>query len=138
MLIPDYLYTEFENLRDYHGGLKILTGFLLRRYFNSNCRFSMLNRIATTVQYQEDGINLHREDFRPVEWDWIELKLLANSHNMSVCSFFVLLLQLELAGAFEIICGYGVVPPYPRKIILHQSMTCYSIPQFMKVLHMRI
>ena len=63
---------------------------------------------------------------------------MADSYNMSMCAFFVLLLQLELAGVLEGKRENGEVSPKPTIIILHQSITRYSIPVFQRILHLRI
>lgn len=138
LLIPDYLFPYYENLRDTHGGLKKLSAFLIEKFYKNKARFYLQNEISTTSCYQDDDLDLHRENFYPIEWDWVEMKLLANSHNMSICAFFVFLLRLEMAGALEINKKSSEVPLHSPKIILHQSITRYSIPKFTRLLHMRV
>jgi len=123
----------------------MLLGYLIKKFYRKRSRLYMHNDIATTIKYQDEGLSLHRADFRPVEWDWVELKLLANSYNMSKAGllscpggFFVFLLQLELAGALEINYEFDGVPSKPTKIILHQSITRYSIPVFTRLLRLRV
>ena len=83
LLIPEYLFPYFESMKNHHGDLKSLFRFLLGKYFKNKARYYRENDISTTVSYQEDGLELHRENFFPIEWDWVEMKLIANSHNMS-------------------------------------------------------
>ena len=137
LLIPDFLFPLYEELRNQHGNLKKFSRFLLKRYYQYKRQFIFAKGLNATINYQENGLNLHREDFRPFEQDWVELKLLAASHNLSICAFFVLLLRLELAGA---LAGdeFGEVPPIFPKISLHQSITRYSIPIFTRILHLRV
>ena len=138
LLIPDYIFPYFKNLKDEHGNLKKLLKFLIQKFYRNKARFYFQKEIGATISYQEDGLSLHREDFHPIEWDWIELKLLANSHNMSLCALFMFLLRLEMAGALEIKEKFDGVPPNFPKIILHQSISRYSIPRFTRLLHLRV
>lgn len=138
LLIPDFLFPYYKALKEGHGDLKTLLNFLIKKFYRNKARFYLRNEIATTIGYQEEGLDLHREDFRPIEWDWVELKLLASSHNMSICAFFVFLLRLEMAGALEINQKFGEVPPHSPKIILHQAITRYSIPRFTRLLYLRV
>jgi len=128
LLIPDFLFSYYQNKRDHHGGLKNLLGFLIRKFNCMESRLFMEDDISSTIDYQEKGLFLHREDFRPIENEWIELKLLASSHNLSMCKFFVLLLRLEMAGALDCEDGYGGVPPNPKKITLIQTISP-TVPQ---------
>ena len=137
-LIPEYLFQYYECLRDSHGGLKKLFAFLIGKFYRNKARFYRQIEISTTISYQEDGLDLHRENFFPIEWDWVEMILLANSQNMSICSFFVFLLRLEMAGALELKEKSDEVPPDSQKITLHQSITRYSIPKFTRILYMRV
>lgn len=138
LLIPDHLYPFYEEQKVIHLDLKNLLHFLIKKFYKNKARFYFKKEIDTTIYYQDEDLNLHREDFRPVEWDWVELKLLASSHNMSICAFFVFLLRLEMAGALELNPKSGGVPPHSPKISLHQSITKYSIPQFIRILHLRV
>jgi len=139
LLIPEYLFFYFRESKETHGDMTGLLRFLLRKYYRNN-RFYFAKDIAATVSYQEQNLRLHREDFRMIEEQWLELKLLAGSCNMSICRFFIFLLRLEMAGGLE---GdlMGGVPPTPKKISLFQSLTCGNIdpiPEFLRLLHMRV
>jgi len=138
LLIPEYLFCFYEELRDRHGGLSILLGFLIAKFYRNKGQIHLERDIAATMDYQEEGLCLHREDFRSYENDWIKLKLLASSHNLSVCKFFVLLLQLEMAGALEEEVDESGVPPQTPRSSLYQTITLTSIPQFTRLLHLRI
>jgi len=138
LLVPDYLFAYYEEMIEAHAGLQNFLGFLVRKFYRNRNKFLLQKAIDTTVNFQESGLNLHREDFRPIEWDWVELKLLANSYNMSICAFFVMLLRLEMAGALEGGTEIGGVPPTPIKITLHQTISHYSIPKFIRLLHLRV
>jgi len=135
LLLPDFLFLDYLQLRNSHGDLRSLLHYLLQKYFQKPIRFFLKNEIAATICYQDCGLNLHREDFRPIEKDWIELKLLAISHNMSICAFFVMLLQMEIAGELD---EGGRVPPTHPTISLHQSITRDPIPLFKRYLHLRV
>lgn len=83
LLIPEYIFPFFEDLKSRHGDIKSLLHFLLKKFYRNKAKFYFQKEIDTTLLYQEEGLDLQREDFRPIEWDWVELKLLACSHNMS-------------------------------------------------------
>jgi len=136
LLIPDYLFPEYARLQSRYRNTRFLLSYLLFKYNASRPYLVMRSGISSTIKYQETGMNLHREDFRPAESQWIELKLLANSYNMSICSFFVLLLQMELAGVLDGVRSGGV-PPIKPAIALYQSITKYSIPVFKRILYQK-
>ncbi|MCB1325668.1 MAG: DUF1564 family protein [Spirochaetales bacterium] len=48
-----------------------------------------------TAEYQEDGQDLQRINFRPAGQDWGEFKLIARGCSVSMCYLFVFLLLLE-------------------------------------------
>lgn len=135
LLIPDFLFPFFEEARLKEGNTKSLLSLLLKRFYENKTRLILKNEIGATIEYQEEELSLNRIDFRPIKSDWVKLKLLAGSHNLSMCAFFVLLLKLYVAGAFNY-KKEGVPPKFP-KITLHQSITLYSIPQFTRLLHLR-
>ena len=137
LLIPDYLLPVYKDLIEIHFDLNLLLSVLLKKYYRNRWRILHNKNISSTVLYQETGLSLHRRDFRPIESEWIEMKILANSHNMSICAFFVMLLRLEIAGLLEMNYGYGVVPPKPQKISLLKSITLYSIPVYSTHFHMK-
>ena len=134
LLIPGYLVLEYRKIREQKGGLKVLLSYLVNKYYGSRLRFYVKRDIDTTVGYQEDGLFLHRENFRPVGRDWLELKFLAIAHNMSMCAFFVFLLQLELAGALEV----GEVSPNPKPILLIQSLSGAQTQIYKRIFHRRV
>ena len=134
LLIPDSLLHLFLRLKKVHKGTKPFLKAVIAKYRNSQNRFYFRKDIGVTIAYQSEGLCLHREDFRPLEKDWLELKLMASSANMSVCAFFVFLLTLELAGGFE----EGEVPPSKPAILLLQSLTTDQNSKFSRILHLRI
>ena len=138
LLVPESMISSLKDLVVYHKGASVVLSLLLAKYIKNRNSIKINHSFGSTIQYQEKGQKLHRVDFRPVEWDWIELKLLASSCNMSICAFFVFLLGLFFAGDLEIKYGFDVVPPNPGKISYHQSITRYSIPVFKRLLHFRL
>ena len=136
-LIPEYLYPEYQKLRYFHKGTRLLLLFLIRKFYRQKMNLYFYKDIGSNVAYQDKGLNLRKENFYPFENNWIELKLLATAHNMSVCAFFVMLLQLELAGALDPINIKGV-PPINPKFILHQSISLSQKPHFRRIFHIRI
>ena len=127
----------FQEKKGRFGSTSMYFGYLLYQFKNNKCIIAQRNGIAATVNYQEKGLFLERIDFRPVENQWVQMKLLASAHNMSVCSFFVMLLLLDIAGALCCVESGGVPRKLP-KITLSQTITLYSIPEFIRNLHLRI
>lgn len=138
LLIPDYLLPFYEELRDRYGGLRELLSVLIKKFSKNKTRMILKKEISSTLDYQEEGLNLHRADFRPVESEWVQLKLLAGSHNLSMCAFISLLLRLEMAGALELNENLAGYPPIFPKISLYQSITLYSVPNFTRILYLRL
>jgi len=138
LLIPDYLLSFFNELVYKHGNMRSLLGFLVSGFQKNKYKIYFEKDISSTIKYQEKSLNLHREDFRPFEEDWINMKLLATSHNLSICAFFILLVQMELAGAMVSDKKTDGVPPKFPRINLHQALTLYSIPRFTRILHLRL
>lgn len=138
LLIPDYILPFYENSREKHGGERGLLTFLIIRFNHSKGRLILNNEISSTLEFQEKGLDLQRKDFWPIEDEWVQLKLLASSHNLSICAFFVLLLRLEMAGALDLNEKFDGVPRSFPKIILHQTITLYSVPRFTRLLYLRL
>ena len=137
LLVPEFLIGSIRDEIEYFKGLDVLLRILLRKYYGEKHRLVTIKENAPTIQYQEKSLNLHRLDFRPLEKDWIELKLLSNCHNMSICAFFVLLFRLYLAGALENLFGIGALPPFPKKIILQSGINHYIQPFFKKIFYIK-
>ena len=83
LLIPDYLFQDYEQLRDEKGSLKLLLPVLISKFVKNRNRFFMKRQIDTTKGYQDDGLVLHREDFRPTEWDWASSRQAKNMKYFS-------------------------------------------------------
>jgi len=134
LLIPGFLYPYLVELKKRHGGLKKVFGMLIKKFYQKQNKVTFHQNVSSTIVYQKTGLDLRRENFRPVEKEWIELKILACSYNMSVCKFFVMLLRMEMAGALE---SEGV-PTIITQSSLHQSLTLSTIPQFTRLFRLRI
>ena len=120
LLIPEFIYPFYIKLFNKHKNLHSLLNHLLEKYQSDKLPIYRLRDISSCLVYQEKELKLHREDFRPHESDWVKLRLFAFSLNMSMCALFVLLLQLEIAGALG--NNFVGVPTKPPKIILHQPL----------------
>ena len=133
LLVPWFIYPEFEKLKSRHGGLKFLLSFLIKKFQSGKGQIFFNKDISSTTGYQENGLSLQREDFRPLESDWVKLKILALSHNLSMCAFFAMMVLLELAGAL----GEGGVPRITPKITLIQSITPATTVKFKRLLYQK-
>ena len=136
-MIPDFMDPFFEDLVNSNGGIKKLVKILLIKFQKSDKRLLLKHRISSCIIYQEKDLFLKRKDFRPYEDDWVNLKFIANSYNLSICNFFVILVGMELAGVLNEGVKGGVPPKFPR-IVYRQKLTFYSIPEFKRKLVLRI
>ncbi|AOP36075.1 hypothetical protein A0128_13335 [Leptospira tipperaryensis] len=80
------------------GSLKNYLEFLLiknRSKFPSMFDFSKNEKTT----YQNLNLELVRFSFRPNSSDWAELRVVARYYGLSICNFFVMLIQIEGDGA---------------------------------------
>ena len=104
LLIPEHLLEDFLRAKQKHKeNLTIYLRKLLRRY--RSLTHSGMIPVPTKVktEYQEEGLNLQRLNFRPMNSDWIELGELALAFGKSRCWVFVYLLKLDLLGLWRVL-----------------------------------
>ena len=76
---------------------------LLRRYRTVTHTGLLPKPKKVKTEYQEEGQNLERVNFRPRNTDWIELGELALAFGKSRCWIFVYLLKLDLLGMWRLL-----------------------------------
>jgi len=116
LLIPDHLLDQMKEKTQEHGNsLVVYLHNLLRMY--RTLTHSGLIPIPRKVktEYQDEGLNLHRLNFRPSSADWIELGELALAFGKSRCWMFTFLLELDILGLWEILSESGLSDAVPTK-----------------------
>ena len=105
LLIPEYLLKEFYLKNKEHKiNFTVYLRKLLRRYRALTFYSDLIpepKKVKT--EYQEEGLNLERVNFRPENADWIELGEIALAFGKSRCWVFVYLLKLDLLGMWRLL-----------------------------------
>ena len=85
---------------------------LLNKYRILSYSGSIPGFAGSKLKYQDKGQEWERMDFRPSNEDWVELRILASMHGMTMNKFFVMLLDLDLSEFGEAVeqAMKGVVP----------------------------
>lgn len=65
------------------------------------------------TEYQEEGLDLQRVNFRAQNADWIELGELALGFGKSRCFVFTFLLKLDLLGFWDTLSKFGMDSAVP-------------------------
>ena len=99
--IPKILYAALLNKIGSEARIDTYLKKLLDR-FRILCYSGKVERFeGIKLKYQEKDQEFERADFRPFSGDWIELRILASMHGMTMTRFFVTLLSLDLEGFEE-------------------------------------
>ncbi|MBM9576499.1 DUF1564 family protein [Leptospira sp. 201903070] len=83
------------------GSLKNFLSLLLARNRSKFPSMFAFSKSEKTI-YQNTNLDLVRFSFRPNSSDWAELRIVARYYGLSICHFFVMLIQIEEAEASEI------------------------------------
>jgi hypothetical protein len=105
LLIPEYLLKEFYLKNKKHKeNFTVYLRKLLRRYRALTFYSDLIPEPKKVkAEYQEEGLNLERVNFRPENADWIELGEIALAFGKSRCWVFVYLLKLDLLGMWRLL-----------------------------------
>ncbi|MBP7283680.1 MAG: DUF1564 family protein [Leptospiraceae bacterium] len=100
LLIPKRLKEQFDEKIKLHKSKSNYLHYLLERY-----SFLIYNQLLQPnskikTQYQERFQDLQKVGFRPLNEDWIHLKVLKNYLNQTICFIFVCLLLIDLKDIF--------------------------------------
>ena len=124
--IPEHLYLSMILRGMSLGGISRYLHHLLDKYRYLNYSGQLpLNDGAKTL-YQEKGQNLKKVSFRPENEDWIELKLIAQTHGISATYLFVILLELDF-GEFgdavgDVFAGVDPTQILTRPLVFRQTL----------------
>ena len=93
--VPDYLAPKLTGKLAKCGNVSNYLHYLLDRYRVVGCAGNMPKGNGVKTKYQAKGQNLQYFRFRPRNSDWIELRMLALAHGVSMTQFFVYLLIFD-------------------------------------------
>ncbi|MBK8397500.1 MAG: DUF1564 family protein [Leptospiraceae bacterium] len=142
LLIPAHLETSLkmrikENGNRFHVYLKNLL-WMYRTFTHSG----MIHPPRTLkTEYQEEGLDLKRVNFRPFYADWLELGNLALAFGKSRCWLFVFLLELDLLGFWEILSEFRLdeAVPTSKNLRLEVSLLLRRVSQkFVRSYYVRV
>jgi len=136
LLIPEYIYPAFEKMRTNYGGTRNLLNILLWKYHVKLTRMIHQHEWESKTAYQAEGLSLKKINFIPNGNDWVKMKMLATSKNVSMCCLFVILLSLEDAGLLGSENGGGVPPKHPKITLLQNLSDLHH--QYNRILHLQI
>ena len=93
------------------------------------------------TEYQNEGLDLKRVNFRVNNADWIELGELALVFGKSRCWMFTYLLELDILGVWDILSKFGlnIAVPTSTKLRLRVSLSLKRVLQhFERAYHVRV
>ncbi|MBW0435755.1 DUF1564 family protein [Leptospira yasudae] len=104
--IPKRTISNLKQKIAKHGSLKRVLSFLLNNNRNRLASFLVPSRKEKT-SYQKANLDLVRFSLRPDASDWAELRLLARYYGISICQFFVILLDLDKTDSISAFANLG-------------------------------
>lgn len=114
LLIPAHLEVALKQKTLSHGNkMSIYLRNLLRMYKMVTHSGLLPKPRKIKTEYQEEGLNLKRVNFRVFNADWIELGELALAFGKSRCWLFTFLLELDLNGFWEVLQESGINDAVP-------------------------
>ncbi|MBP9886594.1 MAG: DUF1564 family protein, partial [Leptospiraceae bacterium] len=109
VLVPAHLVEDLKQKTREHGNsLVVYLRNLLWMYrtFTHSGMIPPPRKIKT--EYQNEGLDLKRVNFRVNNADWIELGELALVFGKSRCWMFTYLLELDILGVWDILSKFGL------------------------------
>ncbi|MCE9501312.1 MAG: DUF1564 family protein [Leptospira sp.] len=105
--IPERFVPFLLLKRDQFSGLHNYLHFLLNKFRYLNFSGSLPRADKAKTDFQDSGQGIVPFSFRPDNFDWLELKLIAQTHNKSATKFFIILMILDMHN-FDQAAGEGV------------------------------
>lgn len=116
LLVPAHLLEDLKRKTKENGNsLIIYLRNLLRMYRIVTHSGMILPPKKIKTEYQEEGLDLKRVNFRVGNADWIELGELALAFGKSRCWMFTFLLELDILGFWDILSESGLSNAVPTK-----------------------
>jgi hypothetical protein len=102
VLVPDELFLDFEAKVKVSGGVRKLFKMLLGKYRILTHSGALPEACKLKTEFQDEGQDLQRVNFKPDNEDWLELGQVATFYGKSRCWIFSYLLRLEILGFGEL------------------------------------
>lgn len=142
VLVPAHLVDGLKQKTKEHGNSLVVYFRNLMWMYRTFTHSGMIHpprKIKT--EYQDEGLDLKRLNFRVGNSDWLELGALALAFGKSRCWIFTYLLELDLLGVWDILSKFGmnVAVPTTTKLRLRASYSLRRILQdFARSYHVRV
>ena len=142
LLVPAHLINQLNSKRKEHGNR--MTGYLrdLLKMYRTITHSGMIplpKKMKT--EFQEEGLDLKRVCFRPQNADWLELGQIALAFGKSRCWLFTFLLEIDIAGLWNMLVESGLdqAVPTKNKLRLCSSISLRRVAQeFIRSYHVRV
>lgn len=142
VLVPAHLMDGLkQRMKDHGNSLVIYLRNLLLMYRSLTHSGMIHPPRKLKTEYQEDGLDLKRLNFRVNNADWLELGQLALVFGKSRCWVFTFLLELDLLGLWEALSESGLsgAVPTKNKLLLQISLSLRRVSQnFARSYHVRV
>jgi hypothetical protein len=102
VLVPEELILDFEESVKINGGVRKFLALLLDKYRILTHSGALPEACKLKTEFQEEGQDLQRVNFKPDNEDWLELGQIATFYGKSRCWIFTFLLRLEVLGFGEL------------------------------------
>ena len=96
LLIPDRLLNDFKEKTD-SNSRELYFHLLLKRYSPLILTGAFGSRRSIKIRFQNQGENLVRKNFKPLNEDWAQCQLLADYLGFSMTAVFTMLLTLDIS-----------------------------------------
>lgn len=142
LLVPAHLLEGLKRKTKEHGNSLVVYLRNLLWMYRTITHSGMVHpprKIKT--EYQGEGLDLQRLNFRVGNADWLELGELALAFGKSRCWMFTYLLELDLLGVWEILLesGLNLGVPTKSKLRLRVSWSLRRVlPDFARSYHVRV
>lgn len=142
VLVPAHLLDDLKKKTKEHGNSLVVYLRNLLWMYRTVTHSGMIHpprKIKT--EYQDEGLDLKRLNFRVGNADWLELGELALAFGKSRCWMFVFLLELDILGLWEILSEFGLSlgDPTKNKLRLRVSLSLRRfLPDFARSYHVRV
>jgi len=142
LLVPSHLLEDLKKKTKEHGNSLVVYLRNLLWMYRTVSHSGMIHpprKIKT--EYQEEGLDLKRLNFRVNNSDWIELGELALAFGKSRCWMFTFLLELDILGLWEILSEFGLSlgDPTKKKLRLRVALSLRRfLPDFARSYHVRV
>jgi hypothetical protein len=102
VLVPEELILDFEAKVKVNGGMRKFLALLLDKYRILTHSGALPEACKLKTEFQDEGQDLQRVNFKPDNDDWLELGQVATFYGKSRCWIFTYLLRLEVLGFGEL------------------------------------